>query len=551
MKNREIRKNSFAEGTLLAYIAIVLTKILGALYSIPFYALIGDRGGFIYSCAYNIYTLFLEISTSGVPIALSIIIGEYIALGKAGSKERAYKIAIRFVMSVSFFAFIILQVFATRIAAFYIEDMTEGATVGEIAIAIRVISLSLLIVPFLSIERGYMQGHKFISVASNSQLIEQLVRILVVLAGAFVTLRILKLDLIYGIAFALFGATVGGLFAFFYVVRRKRFNSEKFEITASESSIETESDSTGKIINKLAKYCIVVIIISISSTLYNLIDMKLLLVGLHNIGFGDVDTQTISGISSTWIPKICNIITALTLGMTSSIAPNIADDFARCDYKGISAKVNQGIEMILFISVPLACGIILFSPQVYCFFYGQNAYGAAILRLAVVLNVISSLAVVLSMVMQSMKKGFTVCFALLVGIVLNLILDLPLIYLFNRIGWEPYLGATVASIIGETLTIALLIMSLEKSAEIPFSHSKRIAKKLIFPLLALIIAAFGFSLVWSPIEERSLLQAIQLAAYAAAGLAVYLLIASKTGILYGIFGESSIKKMIKKITRRD
>ena len=89
---KKLKKNSFVEGAFIAYISIVITKIIGALYNIPLYNIIGEEGGFIYSCAYNVYSLFLEISTSGIPIAMSIIIGEYNALNKYRSKERAYKL---------------------------------------------------------------------------------------------------------------------------------------------------------------------------------------------------------------------------------------------------------------------------------------------------------------------------------------------------------------------------------------------------------------------------------------------------------------------------
>ncbi len=36
-----MKKNSFLEGTIIATLALVFTKILGMLYVIPFYAIIG------------------------------------------------------------------------------------------------------------------------------------------------------------------------------------------------------------------------------------------------------------------------------------------------------------------------------------------------------------------------------------------------------------------------------------------------------------------------------------------------------------------------------
>ena len=50
-----LKKSSFIEGTFIATLAIVLVKIMGMLYVIPFYAIVGTTGAALYSYAYNIY----------------------------------------------------------------------------------------------------------------------------------------------------------------------------------------------------------------------------------------------------------------------------------------------------------------------------------------------------------------------------------------------------------------------------------------------------------------------------------------------------------------
>ena len=52
-----MKKSSFVEGTLIATIAIVITKILGMLYVIPFYAVVGVQGSALYAYAYSIYII--------------------------------------------------------------------------------------------------------------------------------------------------------------------------------------------------------------------------------------------------------------------------------------------------------------------------------------------------------------------------------------------------------------------------------------------------------------------------------------------------------------
>ena len=83
-----MKKSNFIEGAVIASIAIILTKIIGVLYVIPFYSIIGEQGGALYGYAYNIYNVFLIMSTAGIPLAISKITSEYNTLKKI--KEKTY-----------------------------------------------------------------------------------------------------------------------------------------------------------------------------------------------------------------------------------------------------------------------------------------------------------------------------------------------------------------------------------------------------------------------------------------------------------------------------
>ena len=88
-----MKKNSFLGGAVIATLGIVVTKAIGLLYVIPFYAIIVTQGGALYSYAYSIYAIFLSLSNSGIPVAISKVVSEYNALGYHYTKERAYKIS--------------------------------------------------------------------------------------------------------------------------------------------------------------------------------------------------------------------------------------------------------------------------------------------------------------------------------------------------------------------------------------------------------------------------------------------------------------------------
>lgn len=55
-----MKKDSFIKGAVVATACIVLSKILGIIYVIPFHAIIGEKGRALYGYAYNIYMLFLN-----------------------------------------------------------------------------------------------------------------------------------------------------------------------------------------------------------------------------------------------------------------------------------------------------------------------------------------------------------------------------------------------------------------------------------------------------------------------------------------------------------
>ncbi|MDO4420076.1 MAG: oligosaccharide flippase family protein [Ruminococcus sp.] len=538
----KLKKNGFVEGAVITYGAIVITKILGALYNIPFYEIIGERGSIIYSFAYNIYVLFLDISTSGIPIAISIVISEYASKGMYRTKEKAYSLGLKIVVAVSVAAFIILQLFASQLAGFYIADMTDGVTVNEVAVAIRAVSFCLLIVPFLSMKRGYLQGHKCLSASSTSQVIEQIVRIVFVLAGASLVVYAFKLSTTVGVCVALFGASVGAAVALVYLLLKSRKNKELFQC-----EVEAEPDSTKNILKKIFTYCLSIVLVSVSSSVYSIVDMKLLLVGLHSIGYSAVDTQTITSIASTWIPKICMIVTALSMGLTNSIAPHIAESFSKGRMNEVGFKINQGMGTIIVVSIPMAAGIIALAEPVYRVFYGYSDYGATILMLAVAMNVIGSVVAVVSMAMQSIDMGKHVVIFTIVGMFINAGLDLPFIYLFEYMGIPAYLGATTASVVGYSVTLFMLLASLWRKYKVGYMPTLKVFLKIIVPTASMIAVVMLLKFLLPVVESRGILLVLQLGLYALVGAAVYGFLAYRFGAITDVMDLNKFKGVLRKL----
>ena len=143
MKSKKLTKNTFMQGAFIATFGIVISKILGMIYVIPFYSIIGEQGGALYGYAYNIYSIFLSISTAGIPLAISSIISEYNTLGYFNAKERTFRIAKRYLNIVGIISFLVIFIFAKDIAHMIIGDISGGNSIEDITFVIRVISFSI------------------------------------------------------------------------------------------------------------------------------------------------------------------------------------------------------------------------------------------------------------------------------------------------------------------------------------------------------------------------------------------------------------------------
>lgn len=539
-----MKKSGFVEGTLIATLAIVIVKILGMLYVIPFYSIVGSNGGALYSYAYNIYLIFLGISSAGLPNAISKVISEYNTLGMVDAKERAYKNAIKIMSFISILAFLILFILAEEIAVFIIGDLSGGNTAADIAFVIRCVSPAVLVIPYLSITKGYLQGHKYVSPSSTSQLIEQIVRIAVILIGSFVVLKVMHGELRLAIGISVMGALFGGLAAIIYLKRVVRKNKDKLV-----SNVEKKDNISNKEITlKIIKYAIPFIIINIVTNIYTFTDQILVLRTLEHL---NIDTNTVEFIASsisTWSPKICMIINAMAMGLTMSLIPNVVASYTEKNWGEVGKKINQSISLVIFISLPLVLGLMILSINVWRIFYGYNLVGAEILRFAVVSALLANVYMVLSTIAQSLNKYKLVYAISIVGFMLNALLDIPIMLLFNKLNIPAHLGSIVASMIGYTASILIGLISLHVKDKINYKELFINIGKMIIPAVSMVVILLVLN-HFIILDPRSAMNSIIIIVVnAIIGGIIYIGVSYKTNLLSNIFGDELVNKILKKLT---
>ena len=182
----EIMSN-IVRGTMLLTGATFLSKFLGMIYVIPFNELVGETGGALFNFAYTPYNILISLSTVGVPLAVSKFVSKYNALGDYETGMRMFKAGMTLMAFTGFLAFLLLFFGADFLASKMItEGASDNITVEDVAMVLRMVSFALIIIPAMSIVRGFFQGHQSMGPTAVSQVIEQIVRIVFLLTSAFI-----------------------------------------------------------------------------------------------------------------------------------------------------------------------------------------------------------------------------------------------------------------------------------------------------------------------------------------------------------------------------
>ncbi len=550
-KKKKLKQNSFLNGAFIATFGIVISKILGMVYVIPFYAIIGGTGGALYGYAYTIYNLFQSLSCAGIPNAISKIISEYHTLGYEDAKEKAFVIGRRLAIIMGFTIFIILFVFAPIISKAILGDLQGGNTLEDVTMVVRVIATAILIVPTLSIYRGYFEGHKFITLPSLSQIVEQIVRVFIIVLGSFLTIKVFNLSLQTGIGVAVFGATAGAFVAYLYLLDKKKKNKEAFAITKNVDSKDIPKITGKEILKKIFWYALPFIMIDVFKSCYDFIDMITLVKTMVNdIGYTTVQAENVMSVISTWGNKINMIIVSISTGMIISLIPNLTSASVKGDKKDVNLKINQTLKVLLFISVPMTIGLSLLSVPVWNIFYGsKSAYGSDILKYFVFVALIISSYTALVSIVQVLKYYKEVLISLVIGVALKLGLNVFLINLFAKLGFVPVYGSITATIIGYGVGIILCLFFLKKKCDVKYSDTLKILWKIALANLTMIVVILLFKFIIPMNVTRRLLNIPVIIVYTLLGASTYFLISKKLNLFDEVFGKEFMDKIMSKMKR--
>lgn len=461
------------EGSVLAA-ASILVRIIGLIYRIPMNNIIGDEGNGIYSAAFEIYNILLIISSYGMPMAVSKMVSTKCAQKRYRNAYYIFRCSM---------LFSIITGGAAALFVYFGADMLEKRFFSKyqgIAIPLRILAPTILIVAVMGVFRGLYQGRRTMMPTAFSQVLEQVVNAIVSVAAAYMLMRSHSASpkiSAWGAAGGTLGTFFGAAAAFvvLFVIYLLYRPTMRRQIKRDRLSSRENMAMTYRLIFST------VIPIILSQTVYQLsgiIDVTLFNALMDGKGHSGTTVSTQLGIYSTKYRTLTNVPIAISTAMASSMVPGLVSSYMRQNLKEVRSKISVVIKFNMMIAFPSAMGLAVLAEPIIRLLFRNSDYrtGATMLMTGSLCVVFYALSTVTNGVLQSIDKMNHPVYHSLISLVIHIIL-VALLLKFTNLG-------AYALVIGN-VTYPLLVCILNgRSVSKSLGYRQEITKTFCIPLLA-------------------------------------------------------------------
>lgn len=517
---------SLIKGASILAIAGIIAKIMGAVFRLPLINWIGDTGMANYSPAYYIYAFLVILATSGLPVAISKLVSESLAVGNHYQADKVFKLSSALMMAMGFVFFLILFIFAPQIA----ELMGNK----DAALGMRAIAPSLLLVPLMAAFRGYFQGMQNMKPTAISQVAEQFFRTIVGLGAAFYLFYVAGDNFIdgydkyaLGASGANLGATAGSIGGLLMILLIYGLANKKIRKKIAKSKHMGAANS--KII--LKKILVIAVPITIGAAIYpilNLIDSALVMNRLMDgAGFSHEVAKELYGQLSGFVGSLINFPQLLSQSVAVSLVPVIAAAHKLKNRKEMNDNVMLGLRMASIVGFPCAFGLIALSKPILLLLYPVQAESAA--NAASVLSIMSFgllfLVVTLTItgILQGIGKPMIPVLNMIAGVFIKIILTWVLV----GIPAINVNGAALGSVGAFIVTMILNFRYLTQKTGVSINKRLAFAKPFVAAFSMGVIVKVFYVLVIKVIPHNSIVTLLGVMV----GVGVYAILIFKTGTI--------------------
>lgn len=401
------QKNGIFKGAVYLGASAFIAKFLGAIYRVPLTNMLGGYGLGLYQMVFPVYSLLLDFSGAGLPSAISRLISK---------SQDKYQTANKYLIA-SLKLFFILGVIASLIMAIFSRKLATLQGNASAKTAYLYLSPAIFFVTIISCFRGYFQGLMDMKPTAISQVVEQIIKLLL---GVFLV-KIFLPDIERAVGGATFAITISEIVAFLYLFITYLRHKNKLNLNFNYDKTNFLSDSK-LIIKTTIPITLVGIMIPLSHVLDSFLTINILGKYLTN-------ATSLYGLLSGVTMTIINLPVSICYGLAMVAIPAVSSQKEQ-------AEKTKNINMILLLTIafalPCALFLAIFSPFTINLLFRNLAQIEK--DIAINLLKLTSPAVLLLSLVQASNailigkgKLYTPVINLLLGVILKTVLNILLL----------------------------------------------------------------------------------------------------------------------------
>ena len=543
----------FIKGAMILSLSMFLTRLLGLIYVIPFQRLVGLGGLALYGYAYVPYQLLVTLSTLGIPIGMAKFIAKYNADDEYDTSRKIFRVGMLIMIFVGILGFLIMYFGAPFMANWVMagrEDLYNSF--DDVVTAIRMVSFAVIVVPPMSIFRGFFQGNQDMNPTAISQLVEQLVRIVLIISASFVIIHLAGGTTQQAVNVSVFAAFIAGVSSLVVLFRYWKKKKPTFDKLLTLTKPHPKR-STKVLFKELLSYALPFAVISLSLTWFQMIDTMTFNAGMLSAGVSSDMAEDIFGIFVVLLLKIVMIPVSFSIAFSQPLIPEITEKIRLRDFRSVQQTLTSAIMLTSFITVPAVIGMSMLSNPIFIILSntdpGMNEIGGAIFSVGAFIALVMGLSGILSATIQGINRQFKALIFLLIAGIIKLVGNLVLI----RIPILNVYGAIIATILAYGFFLVMNYLEIRKTTGIKTRHilKRHFSIFLLTGIMALAVwGTMTLLNLFLDYTESSLQAAIYVAIAGIIGALVYASLAIYFDLAKSLFGDKLSYDRIRARFRR-
>ncbi len=522
-------EDKMARGSAWMTVGNIGSRLLGVIYLLPWIYWLGDDylpANALFNMSYNIYALFLMISTAGLPSAIAKQVAYYNSINEYRASQKLFMRAMQLMLGLGAFFAVIMYFAAPALA----ENAGGGV---DLIPSMRSLSVAILVIPLMSVIRGYFQGLQNVAPYAISQLVEQIARVLYLLIATFVIMRLGSGDYVSAVTQSTFAAFIGALASIAVLLYYYQKEKGRLDVLAEMSPGRVKVNTT-RLLLQTIREAVPFIIVGSGITIYKLVDQYTFINVMERFTeYSNQQLQSLFALFSGNPDKLVMVVIALATSLATVGLPLVTEAFAKKDQPGLARLVSNNLQLYAFVMFPSTFGMMLLAYPLNTLFYQPNRLGASLLIAVSFSGLLLGLFMLTSSMLQGIYKNSSAVLYFAIGLVVKFLTQFLSIYML-----ESY-GPVISTILGFGVTCYLNLRKLHK--ETRFNVGLTFRRIVLIFLLSMVMLAFAaitrgiFGMLFT--QERKIQSFVLIIIVAAIGALVYLYMTLKIRLADKLLGS--------------